>query len=333
MLLDCGATTVYVSRRWGGEHQLKTAKFHGKNILIKLGDNQIKEAKLKFQSVKVQLSGLDEAYDFVDPIEEGGPVIATGFQRSVEVKDLSAKRADSGRGAALETNVKPAVEPDRVVVQRETLNVVNGRLEDASTGKGSVIQSVAESLRREGAVGETCLPEKHDIEHRFDVQDPKLEMYRQQWRQSPEQRREVVRWAEDILAHWFSKRDLMFAYYHVRMREEDIKYTAFQAPNGLWEDLVFLVGVRNAPATMHRLTSKLLRGLKNMKSFYDNVYIFSKSRNIEDLLKALRKTLDILCNNKLYVKLATCVFCANEIPCLGNFVGRNGVRMDPDKSI
>ncbi|GMF51257.1 unnamed protein product [Phytophthora fragariaefolia] len=61
MLLDCGATTVYVSRRWGGEHQLKTAKFHGKNILIKLGDNQIKEAELKIQSVKVQLSGLDEA--------------------------------------------------------------------------------------------------------------------------------------------------------------------------------------------------------------------------------------------------------------------------------
>ncbi|GMF48279.1 unnamed protein product [Phytophthora fragariaefolia] len=26
-----------------------------------------------------------------------------------------------------------------------------------------------------------------------------------------------------------------------------------------------------------------------------------------------------------------CVFCADDIPCLGDFVGHNGVRMDPDK--
>ncbi|KAG3153577.1 hypothetical protein PI126_g10003 [Phytophthora idaei] len=125
--------------------------------------------------------------------------------------------------------------------------------------------------------------------------------------------------------------DRMSAYYQVRMREEDIKFTAFQAPNGLWEYLVLPMGVSNAPATMHRLTSKLFRGLENMKSFYDDIFIFTKSQNIEDHLKALRKTLDILRDNKLYVKLSKSVFCAEEIPCLGDFVGRNGVRMDPDK--
>ncbi|OWY92619.1 Retroelement, partial [Phytophthora megakarya] len=82
---------------------------------------------------------------------------------------------------------------------------------------------------------------------------------------------------------------------------------------------------------MHRLTSKLFRGLESTKSFYDAIYIFTKSRSIEDHLSALRKTLDILRDNKLYVKLSKCVFCAEEIPCLGDFVGRNGVRMDPDK--
>ncbi|GMF44415.1 unnamed protein product [Phytophthora fragariaefolia] len=43
----------------------------------------------------------------------------------------------------------------------------------------------------------------------------------------------------------------------------------------------------------------------------------------------LDPVLDI--DNKLYVKLSKCVFCADEIPCLGDFVGRNGVWMDPDK--
>ncbi|KAE8980625.1 hypothetical protein PR003_g9912 [Phytophthora rubi] len=182
------------------------------------------------------------------------------------------------------------------------------------------------------------LPEKRDIEHRIDVKDPNIAMYRQQWRQSPEQQREIVRWVidmvkkklirpsisshaaptfcvrkpvgwrivhdyrylnsntvrqsipmtrkEDILdamsgAYWFSTMDLMSAYYQVRMREEDIKYTAFQAPNRLWEYLVLPMGVCNAPATMHRLTSKLFRDLKNTKSFYDDIYIFTKSHNIE----------------------------------------------------
>ncbi|KAE8993514.1 hypothetical protein PR003_g15907 [Phytophthora rubi] len=134
---------------------------------------------------------------------------------------------------------------------------------------------------------------------------------------------------EDILdamsgANWCSTMDLMSAYYQVRMREEDIKYTAFPAY------LVLPMGVCNAPATMHRLTSKLFHDLRKTKSFYDDIYIFTKSHSIEEHLEALRKTLDILRDNKLNVKLAKCVFCANDIPCLGDFVGRDGVRMDPD---
>jgi hypothetical protein len=133
-----------------------------------------------------------------------------------------------------------------------------------------------------------------------------IAMYRQQWRQSPEQQREIVRWVEDMVrkklihpsisshtaptfcvrkpsrmencsrlpvlelehgapeysddmegrhmsgAYWFSRMDLMSANYQVCMREEDIKYTAFQAPNVLCEYLVLPMGVCNAPATMHR---------------------------------------------------------------------------------
>lgn len=38
------------------------------------------------------------------------------------------------------------------------------------------------------------------------------------------------------------------------------------------------------------------------------------------------------CEEKsLSIKIEKCVFVATEIPVLGDFVGRNGVRMDPDK--
>ncbi|GMF48278.1 unnamed protein product [Phytophthora fragariaefolia] len=65
MPLDCGATTIYASRHWVDEHQLKTAKFKDKSIRVKLGDNQIVEAELKILPVKIQVSGLDEAYDCI----------------------------------------------------------------------------------------------------------------------------------------------------------------------------------------------------------------------------------------------------------------------------
>ncbi|KAE8909935.1 hypothetical protein PF003_g6067 [Phytophthora fragariae] len=141
MLLDCGATTIYVSSRWVAEHQLQTTKFSDKTIRVLLGDNQIVEAELEVLPLEIQVSGLDEAYKCVavvyaipdefdcilgipffedmqpqidwrgrriqgtgvktlhwkrsgttcGPIEEGGPVIASGLRRSVEAKGLSAK--------------------------------------------------------------------------------------------------------------------------------------------------------------------------------------------------------------------------------------------------
>jgi len=232
------------------------------------------------------------------------------------------------------------------------------------------------------------LPTERPIEHRIDIKDKSIAMYRQQWRLSPEQKEEVEKWVREMVrkglirpsisphaaptfcvrkpvgwrivhdyrqlnsntirqsipmtrkedvfdamagGYYFSTMDLMSAYYQVRMREQDIKYTAFQAPSGLWEYLVLPMGVSNAPATMHRLTSELFKGLPHTRSFYDDIYVFTKSKSIQEHLDALRQVLTILQDNKLYVKLAKCVFCAEEIPCLGDFIGRNGVRIDPDK--
>ncbi|KAJ0391720.1 hypothetical protein P43SY_011382 [Pythium insidiosum] len=69
----------------------------------------------------------------------------------------------------------------------------------------------------------------------------------------------------------FSAMDLLWDFFQVRLREQDIPFTAFSTPDGLYEYL------------------------------------------------------------QLYVKLSKCVFCVEEIPCLGDYIGRNGVRMDPDK--
>ncbi|KAF4046784.1 RNase H-like domain found in reverse transcriptase [Phytophthora infestans] len=53
--------------------------------------------------------------------------------------------------------------------------------------------------------------------------------------------------------------------------------------------------------------------------------------DIAEHLDALDRVLERCAEEELYVKLAKCTFCSAKIPCLGDFFGRNGVRMDPDK--
>ncbi|KAG3014079.1 hypothetical protein PC128_g7244 [Phytophthora cactorum] len=204
MLLDCGATTTYVSKRWVEQHQLQTAKFGEKNILVKLGDNQIIETELEVLPLDIMVSGIHEAYKCIavvflihdefdcilgipffedmqpqidwrsrriegtgtktlrwerigeafGSIEEGGPVIASGLRRFVEAKGLSAKRPDSCRGAALETDVTSAAKPVRDIAQDETPSVVHEQRKDAPTGTGSVVDNDKESSGREGTAVE-----------------------------------------------------------------------------------------------------------------------------------------------------------------------------------
>ncbi|GMF20524.1 unnamed protein product [Phytophthora fragariaefolia] len=508
MLLDCGATTIYITKRLILEHHLRTTKLSDKSIRVKLGDNQIVEAELEVLPLKIHVSGLDEMYPsstvvYAIPDEFDGILGIPFFedmQPKIDWRGLLAKKPDSCRGAALETDVKHTDETDRDAGQEETPNVVSRRRDDAQAGKGSAeeddiatlgrkstarytdersstrgmdtvvkkmftmgvvdesgvhtkfitrkkmrkflrlktksinepdfmsvlsnetIKNVARSLQRQDQpdnVGSAKahryletdwdsfranpafkllteykdnvfrpelpegLPEKRDIEHRIDVKDPNLAMFRLQWRQSPEQQREIVHWVEDMVkkklirpsigphaaptfcvrkpvgwrivhdyrylnsntvrqsipmtrkidildamsgAYWFSTMDLMSAYYQVRMREEDIKFTAFQAPNGLWGYLVLPMGVCNAPATMYRLTSKLFRDLKNTKSFYDDIYIFTKSARIEDHLEALRETLDILRDNKLQGADHQGLACAADARGASQLLGTNGLR-------
>ncbi|KAG4061544.1 hypothetical protein PC123_g3621 [Phytophthora cactorum] len=56
-LLDCGATTVYVSRNFVKRNKLKTHAYTGRTIKVKLGDNKIGEAMLELVKIEVQLPG------------------------------------------------------------------------------------------------------------------------------------------------------------------------------------------------------------------------------------------------------------------------------------
>jgi len=133
-------------------------------------------------------------------------------------------------------------------------------------------------------------------------------------------------------SHWFSCMDLLWGYYQVKLRESDIPFTAFSTPDGLFEYLVTPMGLSGSPGTFNRLLQKVFRDLRDvMRIYFDDIYVYTQSEDVTEHVAALDRVLKRCEEQKLYVKLSKCQFCVDEIPCLGDFIGRKGVRMDPDK--
>ncbi|KAF1333660.1 Pol protein, partial [Globisporangium splendens] len=135
----------------------------------------------------------------------------------------------------------------------------------------------------------------------------------------------------------FSTIDLRDGFYQILMREKDIPFTAVSTPSGmLWEWLVMPQGLTNAPATFNRCVTQLLRPVRDFApSYFDDVFIHSRASDaasdVEVHKEHLRQLLDLMRKHKLYANIQKCMFGVDEIPALGCFVGKNGVRPDPEK--
>ncbi|KAF1321897.1 reverse transcriptase, partial [Globisporangium splendens] len=119
----------------------------------------------------------------------------------------------------------------------------------------------------------------------------------------------------------FSAIDLKDGFYQIRMREDDVPLTAVSTPSGmLWEWMV----------------TNLLRPLRGFApSYFDDIFVHSKTTgeksDVDAHLDHLRQVFQVMRENKLYANLKKCIFFAPEIPVLGCFVGKHGVRVDPEK--
>ena len=135
----------------------------------------------------------------------------------------------------------------------------------------------------------------------------------------------------------FSCLDLMDGYYQVRMKDADIPLTAVSTPSGmLWEWLVMPQGLKNAPATFNRLVSHLLRSQRAYApSYFDDIFLHSRAGGVLSDVEMNKIHLDAILqcleDNGLYCNLRKSVIGASEIPVLGCYVGKNGVRADPEK--
>lgn len=135
-------------------------------------------------------------------------------------------------------------------------------------------------------------------------------------------------------AHWFSCLDLLSGYYQLSLRESDCLFTAFSTPKGHFEYLVTAQGLAGAPSTFNRFVRHIFKELDDVaRVYFDDMYVFTREKEIEVHVAALDRVLRRCEEKSLKIKLSKCVFAADEIPVLGDFVGRQGVRMDPEKAI
>jgi hypothetical protein len=129
----------------------------------------------------------------------------------------------------------------------------------------------------------------------------------------------------------FSKIDLHSGYHQIKIRASDIPKTVFSTRYGLYEYLVMLFGLTNAPAYfMYLMNSVFMPELdKFVVVFIDDILVYSK--NEEEHAGHLHVVLQRLREHRLYAKLSKCDFWLKEIKFLGHTISQVGIVVDPDK--
>ncbi|KAG1926706.1 retrotransposable element [Pimephales promelas] len=90
-------------------------------------------------------------------------------------------------------------------------------------------------------------------------------------------------------------------------------------------------GLSNSPAVFQALVNDVLRDMIDqfIYVYLDDILIFSSS--LQEHVQHVRRVLQRLLENGLFVKAEKCDFHAQSVPFLGYFISSEGMRVDPEK--
>ena len=133
-------------------------------------------------------------------------------------------------------------------------------------------------------------------------------------------------------ARYFTKLDVRWGFNNVRVKEGDEWKAAFRTNRGLFEPLVMFFGLTNSPATFQTMMDSIFEELISegvVVVYLDDILIFTKT--LEEHRRVVKRVLEILQDNNLFLKPEKCEFERTEIEYLGVVISHNSVRMDPVK--
>ena len=131
--------------------------------------------------------------------------------------------------------------------------------------------------------------------------------------------------------NYFSKIDLKSAYHQVSIREEDKKFTAFEANGGLYQLKRMPFGVTNGVPCFQRIMDEFVKDerLDGTHPFMDDIVVagFTKEEHDANLLK-FRNAAD---KKNLTYNPDKCVFGVTKLCTVGHIIENQKIRPDPER--
>ncbi|THG93307.1 hypothetical protein EW026_g7894 [Hermanssonia centrifuga] len=121
------------------------------------------------------------------------------------------------------------------------------------------------------------------------------------------------------------------AYECIRIEPDHVERSAVTTPDGNMVSLVLQQGDCNAVATYQTLMNHLFGQFIGvfMDVYLDDILVYSDT--LREHFEHVRKVVDILQREKLYLNKDKLKFLQPELKVLGRIVDDGGIRMDPDK--
>lgn len=107
----------------------------------------------------------------------------------------------------------------------------------------------------------------------------------------------------------FTKLDIRWGYNNIWIKEGDKWKAAFRTNRGLFEPTVMFFGLTNSPATFQGFMNEIFKDLiseGHVVIYMDDILIFTENPQQHRII--VRKVLEILRKNKLYLKPEKCFF-------------------------
>jgi hypothetical protein len=130
---------------------------------------------------------------------------------------------------------------------------------------------------------------------------------------------------------YFTKLDLHSGYHQIKVVEQDAWKTTFKTKQGLFEWLVMSFGLCNALTNFMRVMNDVFKHFLDdfFIVYLDDILVFSETW--DEHVRHVKKVLDTLKRENLYVKMSKCEFGKTTLVYLGHILGGGQLKIDPSK--